>query len=300
MKMYELTWYWLGIWYLPSHSRWYTVYSVFANFSVLIMFNLGLVLSVLVADNMDEIIKSLMFALTSVTLIIKAIIFVASGQNIRQLIDLMKRLEAVSVNSPKERSILIATQRKGALATQILTSGAIVVVAMIFLNIFFQPKRALMFPALYPIDWQTNNFCYLLAMSYQVICTIFISTMVIAVDMWRTTAIFLLAGFLDIFRGRMQTLGWSKVEHLEEGQLISVRTNQNRIHEKKLRDCIKYHLLCLKYIQNPIINISLLYRILPFRYFRVLENSCKLHYFVQFSTSSLLVCATSFMITLVR
>lgn len=255
MKMYELIWYCLGIWYPESQRRWYIVYSVCVNFTVQIMFNLGLLLSVLVADNVDEIIKSLMFALTSVTLVIKAIIFIASGQDIRQLIAIMKRLETISVTNPKERFILNAAQRKGALSTAIFTTGAIVVVSMIILNTFFQPKRALMFPSLYPIDWQTNTACYLLALSYQLICTIFISTMLIAVDMWRAASIFMLAGFLDVMRGRMQQLGWSKVKYPEEAQVVMVNKYQNRFHEKELIDCIKYHVLCLKYVQIRIINV---------------------------------------------
>lgn len=242
MKMYKLAWYLLGIWSLPSQTRWYSVYSIFANFTVLIMFNIGLVLSLLDADNIDEIIKTLMFALSSVTLLIKAIIFVISVREIRQLIDLMKCLEAVSVTSSYERSKLVAAKRKGALATIILIGGAIVVVTMITLNTFFQPERTLMFPSLYPIAWQTNTLCYILAMSYQLTCTIFIATMIIAVDMWRPASIFMLAGFLDVLYGRMQRLGWSNVRHLKK----TTELNRDRLHENELIDCIKYHILCLK------------------------------------------------------
>lgn len=45
--------------------------------------------------------------------------------------------------------------------------------------------------------------------------------------------------------------------------------------------------------------ISLKYFV-PFRYFRVLEQACKIHYFIQLALSAVLICVTAFLLTTVR
>lgn len=39
---------------------------------------------------------------------------------------------------------------------------------------------------------------------------------------------------------------------------------------------------------------------LLFRYIRILEDACKLHYFVQFGSSAVLICVISYMLSTVR
>lgn len=249
MKFYKLSWHFLGLWSLPiQHSRRrYKVYSILANFTTLIIFNTGIVLSLLIAKSIDEIIDTLLVAASSLTAIIKVILFVTSRRDIVNLFEIMKRLEAISVIDSRERSILLDAQRKSALTTIFFACSSGFVISIIMLNSIY--KWDLMWPSLYPINWQSNYIWYIVAMIFQLVCTIFIAAMTVSVDMWRAAAFFLLAGFFDVLRGRLQRLGWNISEDLKTGQIMTVRVNQNhRLHEKELIDCVKYHLLCLRYV----------------------------------------------------
>lgn len=246
MNLFQRAWHYIGLWSLPSQPRrpWYTVYSILANFIALFVFNVCILLSVLIANNIEDIIETFVIAASTVSALVKALIFLAGRRNVSQLLDVMKQVEATSITSPVEQSILLAAKRKSFLATAIFTLNTVIAIVILFSNTLLQPQRALMWPSLYPIEWQSDNVYYGIAMFYQVVCTFFIGSTIIICDMWRATAFFLMAGFLDVLCGRMQRLGYFKEEDLEEIQLLEIN-----VHEAQLVECIEYHLLCIRYLE---------------------------------------------------
>lgn len=247
MSLYQRAWHYIGLWSLPSQPRrpWYTVYSVLANFIALFVFNVCILLSVLIANNIEDIIETLVIAASTVSALVKALIFLSTRRDVSRLLDVMKLVEATSITSPDEQSILLAAKRKSVMATAIFTLNTVIAIVILFSSTLLQHERVLMWPSLYPIEWQSDNFCYAIAMCFQVVCTFFIGSMIIICDMWRATAFFLMAGFLDVLRGRLQCLGFYNVEDLKEVNLMKIN-----MHEEELVDCVEYHLLCIKYIQN--------------------------------------------------
>lgn len=165
---------------------------------------------------------------------------------------IMKRLETQTAFSPHEWSILLATKRKSSLATYIFVYSTQITLAVLLLNALIQTKRSLLWPSIYPIDWQANIAWYVLALVFQVVCTFHIIMPLIFVDMWRVAAFFLLDGFLDVLRGRMQGLGWSTSANLQKFHVVMVASKQHRLHEKELIDCVKYHLLYLRCVHYTI------------------------------------------------
>lgn len=255
MHLFQCAWYCIGLWSLPSQPRrsWYTVYSIISNFIALFVFNVCILLSVLIANNIGDIVETFVIAASTVSALVKALIFLACRRDVSRLLDVMKQIEATSVNSPGELSILLAAKRRSVLATACFTINTVIAIVILFLNTLLQPKRALMWPSLYPIEWQSDDVYYAIVMIFQVGCTFFIGSTIIVCDMWRATAFFLIAGFLDVLRGRMQRLGYYNVNDLEEVQLL-----EKDVHEKELVECIKYHLLCIKYVyeSNAIIKLT--------------------------------------------
>lgn len=243
MYLFQLAWHYIGLWSLPTHRRrpCYTVYSVLANFIALFVFNVCILLSVFIASNMEDIVETFVIAASTVSALVKALIFLACRPDVSRLLDVMMQVEATSVTSPDELTILLAAKRKSVLATSIFTLNTVIAIVILFVNTLLQPERALMWPSLYPIEWQSDNTYYAIAMIFQVACTFFIGSTIIICDMWRTTAFFLMAGFLDVLRGRMQRLGFINVEDLKDIQLLEIDA-----HEQQLVECIKYHLLCIR------------------------------------------------------
>lgn len=246
MQIYQHLWHCQGLWSLQTQRshRWYTVYSFFVGFTVLFMFNLCLVLSLFVANSIEDIVETLVFTASSLVTIIKVWIFLRSRRDVSKLINLVKRLETDSVTSLSERSILQAAKHKSMQATKFFVSSGVIGMSLLILNVFIQSKRSLIWSSVYPMDWQSNYVWYTMAMIYQVVCTSFIAMLIVSLDMWRVAAFYLLAGFLDILSGRMQRLGWSKTNILKKADLIMVK--ENRLNDKEIIDCVKYHLLCLK------------------------------------------------------
>lgn len=249
MKIYQLLWHYLGLWSLPIHRRnsWYSAYTILSNLTILNMFNLCVILSLLVAENIGDIIETLMVTASTLTGIIKVLLFNASRSDIWQLFAIMKRLEASSVISLEGRSIILAAKHKSMLSTALLSANLFVMIVVLTLTAIL--KRTLIWPSLYPFNWQTNCIWYAVAIIYQLICSFFFVTLFVALDMWRAAAFFLLAGILDVLRGRMQRLGYSEANKgFKDITFVMSHVNWNHLHERKLIGCIKYHLLCLKYV----------------------------------------------------
>lgn len=247
---YQRAWHYLGLWSLPSQPRhrWYTVYSYIVHFTALIVFNVGLVLSLFVASSLDDIIETLLPACSTVTAAVKVLLLKTSRRDFNQLKYLMKLLETVI--SFRERSFLLSTKRKSTLVTSSILYSSMLVVALLILNAtVIQPKRALLWSSLYPFDWQSNTVWYVVAMIFQVVCSVYIGMTIISLDMWRVAAFYILAGFLDVLSARMQRLGWLNLNtaNRDKSQLVTVESKPHRYHEEELLNCVKYYLLCLRY-----------------------------------------------------
>lgn len=333
--MYQWAWHYLGLWSIPvqpRHPR-YTVYSVLINFTPLIVFNGCLLLSMLVSESLDDVIETLLIASSTVMTTVKVLVFITSRRYVSQLIYVMKLLETFYAISPHERSILLGAKRKSALARIVFFYCTFSVLAILILNTFTQPKRSLIWSSLYPFDWRSNIAWYGLAMIFQVACTSYILIIIISVDMWRVAAFLMLNGFLDVLCGRMQRLGKSIKCNLKKTRIASVNIKQNRFHEKQLIDCVKYHLLCIRYIRTlHVYNIHISFfgtcmvfvpsffsriynfedlgmlrnsinfkHLFPFyRYCRILENASKLHYFLQLAVSTVMIGTTVYLLTTVE
>lgn len=308
-NIYQRSWHYFGLWSLPSQPRHprYTVYSIILNFTTHILFSVCLVLSLFVENSFDDKIETFLVASATITSTIKLMLFLISRRDIEQLINLMQLVETVCVNSPRERSCIIAAKRKSEFATSFFQYIAIFVIALIILNKLMQPKRSLMWCSLYPFDWQSNSIWYVIAMIFQVVCTVHAVMLTVYLDMWWAANVLMLAGFFDLLSGRLQRLGWSKMTNLKKSQLPSLDKNQNRLHEKELIDCVKYHLLCLRYLSTKkpgqvkmLINLFEIFNSFSVRYFRVLENCCNHQYFIQLSISSGVIGLTAYLLTTVR
>lgn len=263
MQIYQLMWHLLGLCRLstePNH-RWFTVYSAFVRFTVLIVFNMCFILAVAVANRIEDVIESMPIFASTLAAGLKAWSFLRTRQDVSQLIDLMKQLEAVTVIGASERSILLAAKRKSAVATAFFSFAAGIVYTLLTLNTFMQPERSLLTSALYPIDWQSNKVCYAVALIFQAVCLAYLAVYIVFLDMWRVAAFFLLDGFLDILSGRLQRIGWSTTDNeLKNVQLVVSRgANQDLHHEHELINCVQLHLLCLKYARDWMLNEAKLF-----------------------------------------
>lgn len=248
MRFFQISFHYLGIWSLPSQPRpkSYNVCSNLVHFVVLIVFNVCILLSLFMANSLDDIIGTLLPASCTVVVTVKVLLLRSSRRDFSELMYVMKLLESNSVTSAHDRSILLGAKRKSAMATYFFIFSAFICLLVLLLNTLIQPKRTLLWSSVYPFDWQSNIIWYCVAMIFQVLCTSYILLIVMSVDMWRVAAGFILAGFLDVLRGRMQRLGWSTSTDFKESQLVTADNKQHRLHEKELDDCVIYHLLCLR------------------------------------------------------
>lgn len=248
MEIYKKAWHYLGLWSLPSQPRHkcYTIYSILINFTTLVVYNACLLLSLFVSHSFDDVVETLLVASCTVTTTVKVFLLITSRKEISHLMDLMKRLESTTKISDRERSILLDAKRKSSQATSFFIASKFVCLVVLILNTIFKPERSFLSSSLEQFAWMSNIVWYWVAIVFQVYCISCIAMLIMSVDMWRVAACFMLSGFLDVLSGRMQHLGWSSATILEKYQLID--SKENRFHEREVIDCVKYHILCMRFV----------------------------------------------------
>lgn len=186
------------------------------------------VLSLTEAQSLSDIIVVLNFATTLILMYIKAACLRHNLPNINIILDLMDQLD--NVDNPKEQQFMQEADKRSKLLYNLMARFGIFGVTCFTIPPLLNGQ--LMFPALYPFDWNASRPIYLLTFLYQSCCNNFVIFLIASIDTYGPAMWSFLTAYIDILRNRLENLG-SQNEY-------------PKVCEKNLKECIRIHISLLK------------------------------------------------------
>lgn len=190
------------------------------------------------ADGINDVIDILLPSTTTVTISIQALLIIRNQDKIRELFDVLQKLEVTTENKAFERAIL---QRKKRDATKLfvyMSIGCYCSIIMVFAAAILTTPRKLMWTTWVPFEWEHTESMtpYWIAMIFQFTSNAYIGVLYSTVDNCGPSLYIAFTAFLEILGSRLETVGQQK--NLNEESQTSV--------EEELHSCIRYHNLCLR------------------------------------------------------
>lgn len=218
------------LWGILPHSTdnyFYRISSLLVHSTVWI-FLACFLLSLTQAPNLYDFIMVVNFSTTLVLAYIKAACLIRNMSKINQILSLTDQLD--NVHAPSEQERLQKADTRSRLLYDVMVRFCI-----FGLTVYIVPqliKGEMMFPALYPFEWNTSLIRYVLTFLFQSVCNNFIICLMPSIDTYGPAMWSFLTAYIDILRDRLDRLGYNN----ESENVCNV----------ELKECVRYHINLLK------------------------------------------------------
>lgn len=174
---------------------------------------------------------------------LKCYMFVRNRQRAREVFSIMEEMEATTGASPDEQALIaeaISASDK-LIATMWMSCES--VICLRYVVTLTNSKRELMFPAVLPTAWQTDDQSFAIYNGCQFVLTVLGSCGLSTLDTYGPTMYLLLNSFVLILGKRLERLG--EVRPMG-GLLTAGEKAEERKKRAELVNCIQMHQKCLK------------------------------------------------------
>lgn len=266
IRYHYAAWRWAGLWMHSGDNvvvRNLVKVNFFINF---VLFNGVMLLHVPHSPSIDETVDTLLPATTTISLCIKACLLMRNRALIRQLLDMIRRLEHGA--STEERVFLQRTNRTSTMLICGIFVCCTTTVFGKFVIAALAPARNLMWYAWFPFEWETTEspWPYRSALGFQCVSNLYYCLLFMTVNTYGPMLCGMLNAALHILAVRLRALGTG-------------HDNGRGDRQQQLIECIRYHNICLQYKVT-------------------LERLFSVHYALQFGSSSLMLCVIAYLLTL--
>lgn len=186
---------------------------------------------------------------------IKCYAFVRYRRRATEVFRIMTEMEQLTRDQPDERSLITRAIRRSDNLTAIMWLSCEAVITLRYLVTLFNGKRELMFPAVLPDAWQTDDQSFAIYNGAQFVLTVLGSCGLSTLDTYGPTMYLLLNAFVLILSKRLERLGavdgalGVRVRGAASGGQPAMTAEQRADERRRLReliDCIRMHQQCLK------------------------------------------------------
>lgn len=242
MKPHYIIWRACGLWQLPSDKLPYQFYCKFVHITCLFLFNLLILLGIAQADGMNDLIDILLPSTTTVTISIQALLVIRNQEKIRELFDVMYKLEASTGNKVFERAILQSKKWDAIKLFIFMSFACFFSIIMVFVVATLTTPRKLMWTTWVPFEWEHTESLipYWIAMIFQFSSNAFIGVLYSTVDNCGPSLYITFTAFIEILCSRLESVGQQQCNN------SSLNEETEEFVEQELHDCIRYHSLCLR------------------------------------------------------
>lgn len=201
--------------------RWlYITYSIFINAVITVGYPLHLMIGLFQSKTKFDVIKNLAINLTCLVCSIKTFAIWVKFKNVRHIFDLIRRQDRRILQSEDEtlfyKGTVFSTLRKIMLIYQILFAGTGSISEVAVLTNGFLGNWRLMYPAYFPFDPFSNNWCYAVAHVYQFFGVSFQIVQNLVNDSFAGMHLALLSGQVHALSMRVKKIGHDPRKTKEE------------------------------------------------------------------------------------
>lgn len=196
-------------------------------------------LNLTIIESMDDFCDTIPPAIYVLVIGIKSICTFYNRETLLKLFDLLEKLENEAIHSKQEKQILQRSLHNTKYLFVGLGSLNMASVTGLLLLVLLNSERGLIWPALYPFDWQGNAYSYYAILTAQYVTSMHYSLLVFAIEVYGPSLFILLSSFLEILGNRLRALGTSNTSMSNWNNEEKLRYN-----EHEMIGCIKLHQLC--------------------------------------------------------
>lgn len=245
----------LGIW--PKNSDtgyWYRGYFMCIILLNFILIPISMWLSLTKIESIDDFCEAMIPSFYSTLVGIKAICIYFNRKKFMKLFDLFEQLERAAIHSKDENRIM---ENNLSIIKYIFVGFGVTAFAGVngvMLYHLFNDDRILLWPAIYPFDWQQNAWRYYAVLALQYVSTMHYNIFAMANEAQGPSLFILLTTFLDILGKRLCSIGANDEHEMVVGMPIIVIPRKKNIEEnqrsaeRELIECAKLHQLCIEYV----------------------------------------------------
>lgn len=237
LQVHMTIWRFFGLRTYATDSLTYKIYTRLLHFIFGLIFY-GCVCANVLNPQTDEELSLLGTSIVVITVtLIKARCIMQNQQLCEKLMQLMNTLEK-DIDGDEE--LYIWRARQNAKKAFVSLGGSALICGILFgLYAAVQPENSLIWPSVYPFDWQQNKRIYWAVLVLQFCYTMFYELLMTTSNTYGPSMFMLLTAYFEVLGLRLSRLGRSRV--------ADEAYHDNDISEKELISCIKYHNLCFKY-----------------------------------------------------
>ncbi|KAH8420617.1 hypothetical protein KR009_012180 [Drosophila setifemur] len=229
-RVWELT----GLMRPPGFARrWYILYSLVINALVTVLFPLSLLARLFFTQNMQEMCENLSITITDIVANIKFVNVYLVRQQLSEIRLLLRHLDerAERVGDPEELRAL--HEAVGMARSTFRTFARIFVfgTTLSCIRVAIAPKRELLYPAWFGVDWRSSTRAYMLIYAYQLFGLIVQAVQNCASDSYPPAYLSLLTGHMRALELRVCRIGY------RDGSL-NYQAWRERMH-RELIQCIQ-------------------------------------------------------------
>lgn len=238
-----LVWRFFGIWPETNDGYLYIVIAIIAHALFSFTFTVCMLLSIGTAANAVEIADILLIAATFICTSTKAVILIVNRKVFLKALELFKELEIGTDTCPEEQDILLKASKSASRVWLMYSALGYTAVSSAVIGPFIN-GHVLVYPSVYPFDWESSRTCYYLTLTYQAISNYFILIIMLTIDTYGPVMFLFLSTYLNILRLRLETAGsiMPPLSNVPDAQV-----NLEHYRATVLGQCGNYHQLCLKY-----------------------------------------------------
>lgn len=231
----------------------YTAYTIIIILVCFLFFPIGIWRSLIISDTLSDFIFKLPPSIYPVFLSTKTISLIYKKRSFRKLFDLLAELEEAAAQTIEEKNAIKKSQFEAkCLFIGIGVINALYTTGNAFLAIT-NDERKLMWPSVYPFNWENSLLLYYLTLSLQYFVTMYFALITMPLEINGPACFIMLSTFLNILGKRLSCLGGHELEMSyvkHDKNVTSATINQKRIKDQlnlsAIIECIKLHKLCIK------------------------------------------------------
>lgn len=250
MSQHMRLWRLCGYWPRSTYTTLYYCYSIVLHIIVSFLLTFSIFMSLTQATRMDDVTEIAMPGIVSVVTTIKGFLIYRNRKYISKLFGIMQAMEATGQGQKaaqmwdvdKEQAILNGAQK---ICTNMLIAILVctnLCITMCFILPFFRKGRILMWPALFPWNWQESLLLYYLTNVGLFAMSLFHGFMMSTGDVYGPALYIFLGAHFDILGLRLRNLGKRSAECVGKPNELEEASRS----EMELIECVKYHLMSMK------------------------------------------------------
>lgn len=252
MSYHIVVWKICGLWDLPGHPVWYTVYSGLIYIVFYFLYPLCIALQLLFTASFDEMIDILLILPTALAGV-KGFFVILKRRQLRALFALIGRMDAQHVHGTEHAHMVDVQVRGSRLLVQVLSAFYYSTVVASFMVAYLSEERRFMWQSYYPFNYQQNLGVYYFFLLFQLTASFLVSFIYSSLDLYGSALYRVLGAHIDILAQRMEALGGRTLQ----SEVVAIEQFGDGAKERKSRvardvgreaiaACADYHSMCIQ------------------------------------------------------